>query len=150
LPLAFSVQQDATGARQFEQRYGLHDLTVPLAQFIALAPPAARAYVTENEINMRAFPPLADAMVIFGGGYVINRPRHRPAAGLRAGLLGRYRYPWLAILDRLRACHVRLEQERIAHGWVITSSTSDAVRRPGTKSGTIEAMNVANKVKVGK
>jgi hypothetical protein len=49
------VQRDVTGARQFEQRYGLHDLTVPLAQFIALAPPAARVYVTENEITCWPF-----------------------------------------------------------------------------------------------
>jgi hypothetical protein len=120
LPPASSLQQDATGTRQFEQRYGLHDLTVPLAQFIALAPPAARVYVTENEITMLAFPPLADAMVIFGGGYVINRPRDidRPR-DRELAYWGDIDTHGFAILDRLRAYHVRLEQERIGYVWVI-------------------------------
>jgi hypothetical protein len=114
------VQRDVTGARQFEQRYGLHDLTVPLAQFIALAPPAARVYVTENELNMLAFPPLADAMVIFGGGYVINRPRDIDRLRDRElACWGDTDTHGSAILDRLRAYHVRLEQERIGYGWVI-------------------------------
>jgi len=124
LPMA-SVQQDAAGARQFEQRYGLlgkplmlrfrlldpalyigglHDLTVPLAQFIALAPPARRIYVTENEINMLAFPPLADAMVMFGGGYAIDRLRDigwlRDRELIYWGDIDTHGF---AILDRLRA-----------------------------------------------
>jgi hypothetical protein len=122
---ASSVQQDATGARQFEQRYGLlgkppmvrfrlldaslyigglHDLTVPLAQFIALAPLAARVYVTENEINMLAFPPLANAMVMFGGGYAIDRLRDigwlRDRELIYWGDIDTHGF---AILDRLRA-----------------------------------------------
>ena len=124
LPMT-SVQQDAVGARQFEQRYGLlgkppmlrfrlldpslyigglHDLTVPLDQFIALAPPAARVYVTENEINMLAFPPLAGAMAIFGGGYAIDRLRD--IGWLRERELiywGDIDTHGFAILDRLRA-----------------------------------------------
>jgi hypothetical protein len=124
LPLS-SVQLDAIGARQFEQRYGLrgkpalvrfrlldpalyisglHDLTVPLDQFMALAPPATRVYVTENEINMLAFPPLPGAMVIFGGGYAIDRLRD--IAWLRARDVvywGDIDTHGFAILDRLRA-----------------------------------------------
>jgi len=124
LPMT-SVQQDALGARQFEQRYGLlgkppllrfrmldpalyigglHDLTVPLDQFIALAPPATRVYITENEINMLAFPPLAGAMVIFGGGYAIDRLRDigwlRDRELIYWGDLDTHGF---AILDRLRA-----------------------------------------------
>jgi len=122
---ASSIQHDAIGARQFEQRYGLlgkpvmirfrlldpalhigglHDLTVPLAQFMALAPSAARVYVTENEINMLAFPPQAGAMVIFGGGYAIDRLRD--VAWLRERELiywGDIDTHGFAILDRLRA-----------------------------------------------
>ncbi|WP_332879727.1 Wadjet anti-phage system protein JetD domain-containing protein [Massilia sp. S19_KUP03_FR1] len=120
-----SVQPDAIGARQFEQRYGLlgkppmlrfrlldpalyiaglHDLTVPLDQFMALLPPATRVYVTENEINMLAFPQQAGAMVIFGGGYAIDRLRD--IAWLRACELvywGDIDTHGFAILDRLRA-----------------------------------------------
>jgi hypothetical protein len=124
LPMA-SVQQDAARARQFEQRYGLlgkppmlrfrlldpalyigglHDLTVPLAQFIALAPPAARVYVTENEINMLAFPQLADAMVMFGGGYAIDRLRDTGWLHDRELIYwGDIDTHGFAILDRLRA-----------------------------------------------
>jgi hypothetical protein len=122
---ASSVQADAIGARQFEQRYGLrgkptlvrfrlldpalyigglHDLTVPLEQFMALAPPAARVYVTENEINMLSFPQQAGAMVIFGGGYAIDRLRD--IAWLRTRELvywGDIDTHGFAILDRLRA-----------------------------------------------
>ena len=120
-----SVQRDAIGARQFEQRYGLlgkppmvrfrlldpalfvgglHDITVPLAQFMVLAPPAARVYVTENEINMLAFPQQSGAIVIFGGGYAIDRLRD--VAWLHARELiywGDIDTHGFAILDRLRA-----------------------------------------------
>lgn len=120
-----SVQFDALGARQFEQRYGLlgkppmirfrmldpalhisglHDLTVPVDQFMAMAPRATRVYVTENEINMLAFPQQPGAMVIFGGGYAIDRLRDI------AWLQSRELVYWgdidthgFAILDRLRA-----------------------------------------------
>ena len=122
---ASAIQADAIGARQFEQRYGLrgkpvtirfrlldpalyidglHDLTVPLAQFMALAPPATRVYVTENEINMLAFPQQVGAMVIFGGGYAIDRLRD--IAWLRERELvywGDIDTHGFAILDRLRA-----------------------------------------------
>lgn len=122
---ASSVQREATGARQFDQRYGLlgkptmlrfrlldralfisglHDMTVPLDQFAALAPLATRVFVTENEINMLAMPPLPGAMVIFGGGYAIDRLRE--IAWLRAGDLiywGDIDTHGFAILDRLRA-----------------------------------------------
>jgi hypothetical protein len=123
--LASNVQREATGARQFDQRFGLlgkptmlrfrlldralfisglHDLTVPLDQFIALAPPARRVFITENEINMLAMPPLPGAMVIFGGGYAIDRLRD--IAWLHARELiywGDIDTHGFAILDRLRA-----------------------------------------------
>jgi hypothetical protein len=120
-----SVQRDAIGVRQFELRYGLlgkpamvrfrlldpalsigslHDLTVPLDQFIALAPPATRVYITENEINMLAFPQLSGAMVIFGGGYAIDRLRDigwlRERDVVYWGDIDTHGF---AILDRLRA-----------------------------------------------
>lgn len=122
---ASSVQREAIGARQFDQRYGLlgkpvmlrfrmldralfisglHDLTVPLDQFMALAPPATRVFITENEINMLAMPPLPGAMVIFGGGYAIDRLRD--IAWLHARELiywGDIDTHGFAILDRLRA-----------------------------------------------
>jgi hypothetical protein len=160
------VQQDAVGARQFEQRYGLlgkppmlrfrlldptlciaglDDLTVPLAQFIALAPPAARVYVTENEINMLAFPPLANAMVIFGGGYAIDRLRD--IGWLRNRELiywGDIDTHGFAILDRLRAYmpHTRsiMMDAATLHAHRVLWGTEPADKRYG---GTLARLDAA-------
>jgi len=51
---------------------GLTDISVPPHELAALAPPVRRVFVTENEINGLAFPPVADALVIFGLGYGID------------------------------------------------------------------------------
>jgi hypothetical protein len=81
-------------ARRFEERYGLlgkpplirfrmldenhyigglSDLTVPVTQFAALRTGVERVFVTENEINALAFPPIRSGMVVLGGGYGIER-----------------------------------------------------------------------------
>ncbi|ATD63565.1 hypothetical protein CNX70_00865 [Janthinobacterium svalbardensis] len=91
-PGAINVQ--AVGARQFEARYGLlakpalirfrlldarhylgglSDLSVPVAQFAALQTAVERVFITENEINGLAFPDVPHSMVIFGGGYGVER-----------------------------------------------------------------------------
>ena len=49
--------------------HGLSDLTVPADEFARLALPARRVFITENEINFLAFPPLPDSLLIFGAGY---------------------------------------------------------------------------------
>jgi hypothetical protein len=91
---AGAIAIGASGARQFEARYGLlgkpslirfsildgahyiggmSDLSVPVSQFAALRLNIERILITENEINGLAFPGLERAMVIFGGGYAIDR-----------------------------------------------------------------------------
>jgi hypothetical protein len=45
------------------------DFTVTEETFANLNLPVGRVYITENEINFLAFPPVADSMVIFGAGY---------------------------------------------------------------------------------
>lgn len=45
------------------------DLTLTQSAFAALDPPVTTVFITENEINFLAFPPVAGAMVIFGAGY---------------------------------------------------------------------------------
>jgi hypothetical protein len=45
------------------------DIAVTEAAFAALDPPAARVFITENEINFLAFPAVPDAMAVFGAGY---------------------------------------------------------------------------------
>lgn len=122
---AEAVVADALGARQFELRYGLlskppmmrfrlldpdhyigglSDLTVPVAQFASLQSGVERVFVTENEVNALAFPPVRSGMVVFGGGYGIERLAQ--VAWLRSRELlywGDIDTHGFAILDRLRA-----------------------------------------------
>jgi len=48
------------------------DFTVTAETFAGLNLPVQRVYITENEINFLAFPPVAASMVIFGAGYGFN------------------------------------------------------------------------------
>lgn len=124
LPVEY-VDAGAVGLRQFETRYGLlskptqirfrildedhyvgglSDLTVPVSQFIAMRSDVERVFVTENEINALAFPPMRSSMVVFGGGYGIDRLAQ--ADWLRSRDLvywGDIDTHGFAILDRLRA-----------------------------------------------
>ncbi len=120
-----AVVAGALGARQFEQRYGLlakpatvrfrildpafaidglTDLSVPVAQFAHLATGVERVFVTENETNGLAFPEASSALVIFGGGYGIERLADigwlRERAVFYWGDIDTHGF---AILDRLRA-----------------------------------------------
>lgn len=88
------IEATATGVAQFARRYGfldkririrlrlldpelrilpgcqgLPDITLDAASFAALALPLARVFITENETNFLAFPPMQKAIVIFGAGY---------------------------------------------------------------------------------
>lgn len=47
----------------------LPDIAVDADSFAALAVPIRRVFITENETNFLAFPPLADTIVVFGAGY---------------------------------------------------------------------------------
>jgi hypothetical protein len=89
-----AIDTTATGTMQFARRYGflekplrlrfrlldptlpslpgcqgLPDITLDTATFAALALPVARVFITENETNFLAFPPMANTIVIFGAGY---------------------------------------------------------------------------------
>ncbi len=89
-----AVNSDATGVKGFNRRYGLKDepalirfrlldarqslhgmsdLSVPADQFAELNLPASTIFITENKINGLAFPQMADALVIFGLGYGVER-----------------------------------------------------------------------------
>lgn len=88
------IEHDATGVAQFTRRFGfldkpvrirfrlldpslpslpgcagLPDITLDAASFAALTLPVERVFITENETNFLAFPPTADAIVVFGAGY---------------------------------------------------------------------------------
>lgn len=47
----------------------LPDIALDAGSFAALPLPIRRVFITENETNFLAFPPLANAIVIFGAGY---------------------------------------------------------------------------------
>ena len=88
-----TVDRSKTGNNQFAARYGFlekptrirlrvldpaielvagstfPDLTLDADSFCRLTVPVKRVFITENEINFLAFPPVRDAIVIFGAGY---------------------------------------------------------------------------------
>ncbi|HET7313779.1 DUF3322 domain-containing protein [Salinisphaera sp.] len=97
LPAA-AIDAQHTGAAGFDARYGLRgkpprlrfrlldsqlaiagltDLAVPAAEFAGLTldrrtPTVETVFITENEINGLAFPPVERALVIFGLGYALD------------------------------------------------------------------------------
>ena len=145
---ANAVDSRYAGARQFEQRYGLlpkpalvrfrmldaqhhigglSDLAVPVAQFANLQTGVERVFVTENEINGLAFPAVEHSIVVFGGGYAIDRLADivwlRDKDIIYWGDIDTHGF---AILDRLRASlpqarsilmdRATLEQHRLLWG----------------------------------
>lgn len=122
---AGAIASDAIGARQFESRYGLlgkpalirfrildpahciggmSDLSIPVAQFAALNLAVEQVFITENEINGLAFPDVERAMVIFGGGYGVDRLAQAGWLHQRdVAYWGDIDTHGFAILDRLRA-----------------------------------------------
>lgn len=92
LPAA-AIDAACSGAAQFAARYGLRDkparirlrvlddslailpgtrqadVALDAASFAALSAPVRQVFITENEINFLAFPPVAGSLVLFGGGY---------------------------------------------------------------------------------
>jgi hypothetical protein len=88
-----AIDTSYSGVAQFARRYGLRDkplrlrfrmldpalailpgqgaadISLDAASFAMLAPPVQRVFVTENEINYLAFPPVRRSMVVFGAGY---------------------------------------------------------------------------------
>jgi len=89
-----AIEPDARGVAQFTRRYGFRDkprlmrlrllddsirlvancrgaldLALDAASFGQLDPPVHRVFITENEINFLAFPPVEQALILFGAGY---------------------------------------------------------------------------------
>lgn len=89
-----AIDATASGVAQFAHRYGfldkpdrlrfrlldpnlpslpgcesLTDITLDAVSFATLALPVLRVFITENETNFLAFPPVTKAIVIFGAGY---------------------------------------------------------------------------------
>lgn len=88
-----AVNNNATGVSGFASRYGFRDkpqcirlraldpahallpgagdadITLDAGSFASLPTAASRVFITENEINYLAFPPMQDSLLIFGAGY---------------------------------------------------------------------------------
>ncbi len=125
---AGSIDSEVSGTAQFARRYGFRDkparvrlrfldpghvawvpgadadYTLSNDAFARLAPPAQRVFITENEINFLAFPPLADSLVVFGAGYGFDALAQAPWLHERAlHYWGDIDTHGFAILDQLRA-----------------------------------------------
>jgi hypothetical protein len=120
-----AIEGSATGVALFESRYGLKtkpaiirfrlldaklafgtltDLAVPTDEFAALDLSVERVFIVENEITFLAFPPVSSGLVVFGGGYGVDR------LATAAWIGTRHLYYWgdidthgFVILDRLRS-----------------------------------------------
>lgn len=89
-----AIDFTATGASQFERRYGfadkpatvrlrildtehslhgLSDLQIPVHEFNTLALDIDTVFIVENDITALAFPPVSRAIVIFGQGYGVDK-----------------------------------------------------------------------------
>ena len=123
-----TIDNGATGITQFARRFGfldkpvrirfrlldpalpglpgctgLPDITLDAGSFADLALPVERVFITENETNFLAFPPLAGAIVVFGAGYgweALARAAWLPACRLH--YWGDIDTHGFAILDQLR------------------------------------------------
>ncbi|CAN7622996.1 DUF2220 family protein [Pseudoduganella sp. LjRoot289] len=125
---AGAIDAAATGIARFNARYGFRDkparirfrvlddgldilpgtrqadITLDAASFAALAPPARQVFITENEINFLAFPPVANSLVVFGAGYgwdALAQARWLERCALR--YWGDIDTHGFAILDQLRS-----------------------------------------------
>jgi hypothetical protein len=84
------------------------DITLDADSFSRLAAPFRRAFITENETNFLAFPPVTDSIVIFGSGY-----------GWEA----------LAKADWLRECSILYWGDIDTHGFAILDSLRERFER---------------------
>lgn len=122
---ADAIEPSAGGAHQFERRYGLAgkpvligfrvldpkfaiagltDVSVPVSEFADTDLAVRRVFIVENEVTALALPEVPESLVIFGGGYAVER-----LASAR-WLCSRMVVYWgdidthgYSILDRLRA-----------------------------------------------
>ena len=117
-----AIDDSVTGVAGFARRYGFRDrlerirlrtldpahallpgaaqadLTVDAATFAALQPGVERVFITENEINFLAFPPVRASLLVFGAGYGFDV---------------------LAKADWLRRCEVHYWGDIDTHGFAI-------------------------------
>lgn len=120
-----AIDISASGVNGFAMRYGFRDkplrirfrlldpnlisfapgqdITLDSASFAQLDPMVSQVFITENEINFLAFPPLKDSLVIFGSGYGFEMlSEARWLSRCRIHYWGDIDTHGFAILDQLR------------------------------------------------
>ncbi len=123
-----AIEVSASGISQFASRYGFRDkplrirfrilapevgslpwprgadITLDAASFSRLDPKISQIFITENEINFLAFPPVKDSLVIFGAGYGFEMLRNIEwLQQCRIHYWGDIDTHGFAILDQLRS-----------------------------------------------
>ncbi len=129
-----AIDASVTGVGQFARRYGfrdkptrirfrildpdqallpgggVQDLTLDADAFARLDLAPGRVFITENEVNFLAFPPLAGALVIFGAGYGFEMLRRAEWLARRPiHYWGDIDTHGFAILDQLRGLFARVD-----------------------------------------
>lgn len=86
------------------------DITLDAASFARLEPGVSQVFITENEINFLAFPPVDNSLVIFGAGYGFDMLASIPwLARCPIHYWGDIDTHGFAILDQLRARFAQVE-----------------------------------------
>jgi hypothetical protein len=86
------------------------DITLDAASFARLDPGVSRVFITENEINFLAFPPVENSLVIFGAGYGFDMLASIPwLAHCPIHYWGDIDTHGFAILDQLRTRFAQVE-----------------------------------------
>jgi len=123
-----SIDSSASGMSRFAARYGFcdkperirfrvldpehallrnegaQDISLDAASFALLECSVSRVFITENEINFLAFPPVKDSLVVFGAGYGFDMLRNAAwLARCRIRYWGDIDTHGFAILDQLRS-----------------------------------------------
>lgn len=97
-----------------------NDITLAASDFARLNLPCRTVFITENEVNFLAFPPVAGAVVVFGAGYGFEALRE--AAWLqqrRVVYWGDIDTHGFAILDQLRASLPQVESMLMDHATLL-------------------------------
>lgn len=94
---------EAAGAIDPATRWG-SDITLDAAHFAQLDLRCKNVFITENEINFLAFPPVAHSLLVFGAGYGFEALRQASwLANCRVFYWGDIDTHGFAILDQLRS-----------------------------------------------
>lgn len=131
---ATAIDDAASGVSQFAKRYGfrdkpprirfrvldpqhalipgtlVQDITLDAESFARLDLHLSRVFITENEINFLAFPPVKDSLVLFGAGYGFEMLRQAEwLSNCRLYYWGDIDTHGFAILDQLRSQFPQVE-----------------------------------------